>query len=36
VREGVEQVLEGQIRVPPRHGFAIRDGENDFERGGKH
>ena len=33
VREGVEQVLEREIRVPPRDRFAERDGENDFKSG---
>ncbi len=33
VREGVEQVLEREIRMPPRDGFAERDGENDFKSG---
>ena len=33
VREGVEQVLEREIRVPPRDGFAERDVENDFKSG---
>ena len=31
VRERVEQVLERQVRVPPRGRFAIGDGQNDFE-----
>ena len=33
VREGVEQVLEREIRVPPRDRFAERDVENDFKSG---
>ncbi len=31
VREGVEQVLEREIGVPPRDRFAERDRENDFK-----
>src|SRR5262245_45261646 len=31
VRERVEQMLDGQIRVPPRHGLAICNGQNDFQ-----
>ena len=33
VRQRVEQVLEREIRVPARHRFAVRDGENDFKSG---
>ena len=33
VREGVEQVLEREVRVPPRDRFAERDGQNDFKSG---
>ena len=32
VREGVEQVLERDVRVPPRNGFAERDVEHDGKR----
>ena len=32
VRERVEQVLEREVGVPARDGFAERDVENDFER----
>ena len=31
VREGVEEVLEREIGVPPRDRFAERDVENDFK-----
>jgi hypothetical protein len=31
VRQRVEQVLERQVRVPARRGFAVGHGENDFE-----
>ena len=31
VREGVQQVLDREIRVPPRDPFAERDVENDFK-----
>ena len=31
VRQRVEQVLERQVRVPTRGGFAVRDGEDDLE-----
>ena len=30
VRQGVQQVLERQVRVTPRRRFAIRDRKNDF------
>ena len=33
VRERVEQVLEREIRVPPRDRFAERDVEDDFKSG---
>jgi hypothetical protein len=36
VRQGVQQVLEGQIRVATRCGFAIGDGENGFDGGREH
>ena len=36
VRERVQQMLERQIGVPPRHGLAIGDGQDDFERRGEH
>ena len=32
VRERVEQVLERQVRVPPRDRLAVGDGQHDFER----
>ena len=31
VRQRVEQVLQRQVRVPPRGRFAIGDGEHDFQ-----
>ena len=36
VRQGVEQVLERQMRVPPRRGLPIGDVENQFERSAEH
>jgi hypothetical protein len=36
VRERVEQMLEGHVRVTPRNGLAVGDGQNNFDRGGKH
>ena len=36
VRQRVEQVLEREVGVPPRDRFAVRDGEDDFDGGGKH
>ena len=33
VGERVEQVLEREVRVPPRDRFAERNGEHEFERG---
>ena len=31
VRDGVQQVFERQVRVPPRHGLSKRDVENNFK-----
>ncbi len=31
VRERVQQVLERQVRMPPRGRLAVRDGQDDFE-----
>jgi hypothetical protein len=31
VRQRVEQVLQGQMRVPPRRRLAVRNRQNDFE-----
>ena len=36
VRERVEQVFERDVGVPARHGFAIGDGQDDFNGGGEH
>ena len=36
VRERVEEMLEGDVGVAARHGFAIGDGQDDFDGGGKH
>ena len=36
VRERVEQMLEGDVRVPARHGLAVGDGEDDFDGGREH
>ena len=36
VQQRVEQVLERQVRVPPRDGFAIRDVKDGFDRCGEH
>jgi hypothetical protein len=31
VRDRIQQVLERQVRVPPRHGLSKRDVENNFK-----
>ena len=36
VRERVQQMFEGHVRVPPRDGFAIRNRQDDFDGAGKH
>jgi hypothetical protein len=36
VGQGVEQVLERQVGVPPGHRLAIRDRQDDFDRSRKH
>src|SRR5260370_938889 len=36
MRERVEEMLEREIHVAPRDGLAVRDGEDQFKRGGKH
>ena len=36
VGERIEQVFERDVGVPARDGFAIRDGEDDFDGGRKH
>ena len=36
VRERVEQVLERQIRMPPRHRLAVGNRQHDFDGGGEH
>ena len=32
VRQGVQQMLEGEVGVPSRHGLAERNVENGFNR----
>ena len=34
--ERVQQVLEREVRVPPRYGLAVGDRQDDFDRCGKH
>ena len=36
VREGVQEVLERQVRMTTGDGFAERDVEDGFDRGGEH
>ena len=36
VRERVQQVLEREVGVPPRHRLAVGNRQDDFDRGGKH
>ena len=36
VRQRVQQVLERQVRVTPRGGLAVGDGENNFKSGTEH
>jgi hypothetical protein len=36
VREGVEQMFQRQVRVPPRRRLAEGDGQHDFEGGAEH
>ena len=36
VRQGVEQVLERQVRMTTRRRFAVGDGENDFKSWTEH
>jgi hypothetical protein len=36
VREGVQEVFEGHVGVPPRDGLAVRDRQDDFKRRGEH
>ena len=36
VRKRVQQVFERQVRMPPRPGLPVGDGENDFQSGAEH
>ncbi len=36
VRERIEEVFQCQMRVTPGGGLAMRDGQDDFERGTEH
>ena len=36
MRERIQQVLEREIRVPPRHRLAVGNRQDDFDGGGEH